>query len=67
MKVIFLQDVSDATIDAVIITKTSSKEDVQKAINKAREIEYYNMDDVVQALPKDCEVYDRWSNEIVYY
>lgn len=67
MQVVFLQDMLEASIDAVIIATTSGKEDIQKAINEAKRIECYTMDDIVQALPKDCRVYDKWSNEIVYY
>lgn len=68
MSVIFLTDLSEDTVDAVIITETSTAEEVEVAIQKAKEDnEDYQWDDLINSLPEDCKVYDRWSNEEIYY
>ena len=68
MKAIFLKDLSECCVDAVIIAETSAKEDIQEAINtmKAEKSEH-QWEDLLEALPDDCTVYDRWGSEEVYY
>ena len=66
-RVYFLKDLSENCVDAVIIATKSTKEDIEKAIKKAKKIKYYTWDDLVAALPNDCEICDRWSHEVVYY
>ena len=67
MAKIFLKDLSEGTVDAVIITKTSTVADVETAIAKAKEKDDYQWEDLLEALPDDCEVIDGWSADIVYY
>jgi len=66
-KVYFLKDLSEGSVDAVIIAKTSSEDDVRNAIIQAKQKDEYQWDDIVNALPDDCEVYDTWSVKKVYY
>lgn len=67
MTVYFLKDVCEDCVDAVIIAKTSTKEDIEKAIIKSKERPDYTWEDLINALPDDCEVYDRWSCDVVWY
>lgn len=69
--IIFLKELCDDTVDGVIITKTSTKEDISCAITKVK-TEYpesYQWEDIIEALPEDCEVHSRWDLdcESVYY
>lgn len=41
---------------AIIITKTSTAEEVQKAIYKVKEIDGYDSDDLEAGLPDDCTI-----------
>ena len=66
-RVYFLKDVSDNCVDAVIIATKSKRKDIEKAIKKAKKNECYTWDDLVSALPSDCEIYDRWNAEEVYW
>lgn len=67
MIVYFLKDLCEDCIDAIIIAETSTKEDIEKAIEKSKQVDEYQWDDLVEALPDDCTIYDKWSNDIVYY
>lgn len=67
MAKIFLKDLATGDVDAVILTKTSSKSDVERAIFKAKEKDDYQWEDLLEALPDDCEVIESWSSDIVYY
>ena len=68
MAIYLLKDLEDNCADAVIIAKKSTKKDIEKAIKKAKKIDAYTWDDIINALPSDCEIYDRWSNlDEVYY
>lgn len=68
-KIYFLKDLEEGTIDAVILAETSTLEEVENAIDEAKEIEDYAWEDLVEALPDDCEIYDYWNNEdkTIYY
>ena len=70
MIVTFLKDMNDGNVDGVIISTESKREDIQEIINKVvEENELYTLDDIKQALPKDCMLFDRWFNVggAVYY
>jgi hypothetical protein len=67
MIVYFLKDTVEDCVDAVIIAETSTKEDIENAIDKSKEIPDYTWEDLIEALPDDCVVYDRWNNDVVWY
>ena len=67
MSIYFLKDLSEGCVDAVIIAKSSTKEDIENAISEAKKNDGYIWDDIKENLPGDCEVHDRWSNEEIYY
>lgn len=66
-KVYFLKDLGEDCVDAVIIATTSTLEEIQDAIYKAKENDDYTWDDLVDALPDDCEIYNKWNSEVIYY
>lgn len=66
-RIYFLNDMTENCVDAVIIAKTSTKEEIESAIDRAKEIDAYTWDDILEALPSDCEIYDRWNNDMIYY
>lgn len=64
----FLKDLAEGCVDAVIIAKTSTAEDIKEAIMKAKENPEYQWEDLVNTLPDDCEIVDKWSGiEEIYY
>lgn len=66
--VYLLKDLSNNDVDAVIIAETSTKEEIEEVIDKVKEIDCYTWEDLIEALPNDCEVYDRWSDlKSLYY
>jgi hypothetical protein len=68
MKVILLKDLSEDCVDAVIVANTSTTEDIENAISKAKENPDYQWDDLLKSLPSDCILYDKWNDlETVYY
>lgn len=69
MNVILLKDLGENCADAVIITETSTANDIDLAIKEMKENTLYpEWDDYVNCLPIDCVVYDRWGSlEEVYY
>lgn len=68
MKIFLLQDLCEDCVDAVIVANVSTKEDIENAINKAKENPDYQWDDLLEALPNDCVLYDKWNGvEVVYY
>lgn len=67
LNIFFLKDMSEDCVDAVIIAKTSTKEEIENAIKSAKQIGNYTWEDIIDALPYDCEIYDRWSSETIYY
>lgn len=66
LNVYFLKDIEEGCVDAVIIT-THSKIEVQEILNEVREMEDFEWSDIVNALSNDCMMFDRWSNESIYY
>lgn len=67
MNIYFLKDMSEDCVDAVIIAKKSTKKDIEKAIKKAKQNDEYIWEDILKELPNDCEIYDRWNSEIIWY
>ena len=67
MVVYFLKDIAEDCVDAVIIAETSTREDIVEAIERAKQKENYQWEDLVNELPDDCTIYDIWGSEIVYY
>ena len=63
----FLSDIEENSVDAVIIAKTSTSTDIKNAISQCKQIDGYTWDDLKNALPSDCEIFDRWDNETLYY
>ena len=66
-KALFLKDLSTGCVDALIIYEASSEEDIENAIIKAKEKDFYAWEDLLDALPKDCKVFDKWSYGSIYY
>lgn len=66
-RVYFLKEISEGCIDAVIIATKSTKKEIEKAISKAKRNNAYTWDDIVEALPDDCEIYDKWNEEEICY
>lgn len=66
-KVYFLKDLEENCVDAVIIAETSTSEDIRNAIYKLKEKEGYTWHDLLQSLPSDCILYDKWHSESIYY
>ena len=69
MKVILLKDLAEDCVDAVIITETSTANDIELCLKRMRNnIEFPEWDDYVNCLPSDCVLYDKWGSlEEVYY
>ena len=68
LKVVFLKDLEENSIDGVIIAEKSSVEDIQEAIDKVKEnVEYYDWEDIEQALPDDCKLLWVNNSEVVDY
>lgn len=66
MNVIILKDMSLDMVDAVIVSEQTTREDIQKIIDKTRSRNVY---DVEKELPNDCQIVDRWNvkwNEVWY-
>lgn len=63
----FLTDLDDGCVDAVILSRTSTKDDIEKAIMKTKEIADYVWKDLLENLPQDCIVIDKWNSDKVVY
>lgn len=64
MNIILLRDMVEDTVDAVIITETSTKEEVQIAIEKVKSDSDWQFEDIVNNLPEDCSIYTVWGSDI---
>jgi len=64
--IILLKDLSEDKVDAVIIAKKSTAQDVEKAILKAKEEKEYDwqFEDLLESMPNDCKVYTTWAGEV---
>lgn len=68
MNIILLKDLEENCVDAVIIATTSTTNEIAVAIEKAKEKEDCQWEDLIKALPKDCTIYDKWLNlDVIYY
>lgn len=66
MNVIVLKDMSLDMVDAVIVSEQTTREDIQKIIDKTKSRNVY---DIERELPDDCKIVDRWNvkwNEVWY-
>lgn len=65
----FLKALSTDDVDAIIISETSTSDDITAAINKVKnDIPDYQWPDIVNGLPDDCEIISKWDNvENIYY
>ena len=68
MKIYFLKDLCEDCVDAVIISKNDNMtaENIQKNIDKMKKQKEYDWqwEDIVESLPQDCEIYDRWQDDV---
>ena len=57
----FLYDADFGTITGVIMSKTTTSEDIRRIVEDIREEkpDEWTWDDIWMALPSDCAVYDR--------
>jgi hypothetical protein len=67
--IILLKSLSDNDVNAIIISETTSGDDIQKIIDEVKsENEEWQCDDILNRLPDDCEVYVTWGcTETVYW
>lgn len=66
-----LKDLESGETDAIILSNTTTKEEIETKISDAKEkfgMEW-NWENLVDALPSDCSIYDKWSRsfEVAYY
>ena len=62
--VLLLRDSMSSGVDAVILTRETTVDDVQEIIYNVKENnDEWQFDDIVDALPGDCDVYAAWSND----
>ena len=67
MNIFLLQDLDDSNIDAVIIT-TATKEEIQESISRARAVEDYTWEVLLENMPSNTIVLDCFNkNNRVYY
>ena len=72
MIVTLLRDAGSQCVDAVILSYETTTHEIQEIIDRVKiEKEYdYQFDDLKAALPKDCEMHEKWSDlkeHSVYY
>lgn len=69
MKIVILKDKDEGCVDAVIVSNVSTTQDIENAIERARANPDYQWEDLLNELPKDCTVYDKWFGglETIYY
>lgn len=67
MNYFLLQDLSEAEVDAIIIT-TASKEEIENAIAKAKETKDYTWETLIESMPEGTTVIDCFNNKNrIYY
>jgi len=59
MKVYVLKDMYEGSVDVVILTQDSTKQDIEDVIWRAKQIEGYQWCDIEECLPSDCTVLGR--------
>ena len=69
-----LRDMSNRSVDGIIISQSSTKQDIEDAIYAAKEIAEecgeYTWNTIIEKLPKDCEIFDAYDNttvQSIYY
>lgn len=71
MKMFYLIDLCDDDVDGIIISETSTKENIQIAIDSVKQKFEgdWEWEDILEGLPEDCTVYSSWEGEVekVYY
>lgn len=72
MKLFLLKDLCEDCVDAVIVAKNDNitAEEIQNSIDETKERcgGDWQWVDMVDSLPKDCEIYNRWGDlETVTY
>lgn len=72
MIVSLLKDAESHEVDAVIVSYETTPKEIQEIIDRVKaEKEYdYQFDDLKDALPKDCTMFEKWNELIdhsVYY
>ena len=73
MIVTLLKDLCEDCVDAVIVSEKSTATEIQLAIDKMKqELDKkdlsYCWEDLLDCMPDDCIVFDRWSDlESIYY
>lgn len=75
MKIILLKDREDNSVDAVIVSETTTKKELNEIlagiiidVAEGKEDNSY-LEILKQRLPSDCKMIDRWSNDlnIIWY
>lgn len=69
MNIVLLKDLEENNVDAVILAKISTADEIQLCIDRMKkDNDMYDFEDLLNCLPKDCDVYHRWEIlEEVYY
>lgn len=68
LKVIFLKDLEENSIDGVILTTKHSMEDIQEIIENVKaENNLYSWEDIEQTLPEDCKLLWVVNSEVIDY
>ena len=68
LKMFFLKDFDEGSIDGVIVVDNVAMEDIQSAIDKVKEeVELYTYEDIEKALPNGCKLFWVDNNQAVYY
>lgn len=66
MKIFLLKDLCEDCVDAVIISKNDNitAQEIQNGIDKMKAVTDYDWqwNDIVESLPQDCEIYDKWQD-----
>ena len=66
MIITILNDLETGETDAVIVSETSSSEEIQTCINnaKAEKEDDWQFEDLVDSLPEDCHIYTQWGKKL---
>ena len=66
MKIFLLKDLCEDCVDAVIISKNDNitAQEIQNGIDKMKAVTDYDWqwNDIVESLPQDYEIYDKWQD-----
>jgi len=67
--IILLKSLSNDDVNVIIISETTSGDDIQKIIDEVKaENEEWQCDDVLDRLPDDCKAYTTWGcTETIYW